>query len=101
MRFRNIQDFETYINNIDQEYEGEDAIFIGDIYKLNNPEFRQINRAEFGRGTDFLKDIIEVKGFNCYIPSSGYCFLKCVNYLTGKDYKKEFLDFIRNEKRRT
>ena len=101
MRFRNIQDFETYINDIDEEYEGDDSIFVGDIYMLNNPEFRQINRAEFGRGTDFLKDIIEVKGINCYIPSSGYCFLKCINYLTGKDYKKEFLDFIRNEKRRT
>ena len=53
MRFKNIQDFETYINNINNEYEEDDSIFVGDIYKLNNPEFRQINRAEFGRGTDF------------------------------------------------
>ena len=29
-----------------------------------------------------------------------YCFVKCVNFLTGEDYKQKYLDFIRNEKRR-
>ena len=101
MRFKNIQDFESYINNIDKEYDSEDAIFTGDIYKLNTPEFKKVKRSLYGKGTDFLKDILEVIGNNCYIPSSGYCFLKCINYLTGKDYKKEFLDFIRDEKRRS
>ena len=28
-------------------------------------------------------------------------FFKCINYLTGQDYKQEYLDFIRNESRRS
>ena len=52
------------------------VLFVGDVYMLNNPEFRQINRAEYGRGTDFLKDIIEIKGNNCYIPSKWLLFSK-------------------------
>ena len=31
----------------------------------------------------------------------GYCFIKCINFLTGQDYKQQYLDFIRNEKRRS
>ena len=27
--------------------------------------------------------------------------MKCINYLTGQDYKEQYLDFIRNEKRRS
>ena len=27
--------------------------------------------------------------------------MKCINFLTGQDYKEQYLDFIRNEKRRT
>ena len=28
-------------------------------------------------------------------------FVKCINFLTGEDYKHHYLDFIRNEKRRS
>ena len=48
-----------------------------------------------------IKIIIEYRGNNCFIPTKGYYFVKCINYLTGQDYKQEYLDFIRNEKRRT
>ena len=44
---------------------------------------------------------IEYRGNNCFIPTKGYCFIKCVNFLTGQDYKQQYLEFIRNEKRRT
>ena len=33
--------------------------------------------------------------------TKGYCFVKCINYLTGQDYKQEYLDFTRNEKRQS
>ena len=36
-RFRNINDFEAFINAIDQDYESEDAIFNGYNYKINTP----------------------------------------------------------------
>ena len=43
----------------------------------------------------------EYRGNNCFLPTKGYCFIKCVNFLTGEDYKERNLDFIRNEKRRS
>ena len=35
-----------------------------------------------------------------YNPTSGYCFIKCNNYLTKKDFFAEILTFIRTEQRR-
>ena len=45
-----------------------------------------------------MKEKVEYKGQNCYIPTSGLCFIECINYFTNKDYTEEFRDFIRNEK---
>ena len=101
IRFRNISDFEAYIKASDQDYDSEDAIFNGYNYKLNTPQFNQVNRSQYGNGCSFDKIFIEYLGNNCYIPTKGYCFIKCVNYLTGQDYKQHYLDFIRNEKRRS
>ena len=39
IRFRNIDDFESYINSIDEEYDAEDAIFNGYNYEINTPKF--------------------------------------------------------------
>ena len=96
-----MDDFETYINYIDQGYDVDDCIFNGYIYKINTPQFSKINRCEYGNGCSFDKLIIEYLGNNCFIPTKGYCFVKCIKYLTGQEYKEQYLDFIRNEKRRT
>ena len=101
IRFRNMEDFESYINSIDQDYDSDDCIFNGYIYKLDTPIFNKVNRSQYGNGCSFDKIIIEYCGNNCFIPTKGYCFIKCVNFLTGEDYKQQYLDFIRNEKRRT
>ena len=101
IRFRNMDDFESYINSIDEGYDADDCIFNGYIYKLNTPQFNKVNRSQNGNGCSFHKIIVEYLGNNCFIPTKGYCFIKCVNYLTGQDYKQEYLDFIRNEKRRS
>ena len=100
-RFRNMDDYESYINAIDEGYDAEDVIFNGYIYKLNTPQFNKVNRSQYGTGCDFKHEIIEYRGNNCLIPTKGYCFIKCVNFLTGEDYKQQNLDFIRNEKRRS
>ena len=92
IRFRNISDYEAYINAIDQDYDSEDAIFNGYIYKLNTPQFNKVNRSQYGNGCSFDKIIVEYRGNNCYIPTKGYCFVKCVNFLTGQDYKQHYLD---------
>ena len=101
IRFRNIAEYEAYINAIDQDYDAEDAIFNGSIYKLNTPQFNKVNRSHYGNGCSFDKINIEYRGNNCFIPTKGYCFIKCISYLTDQDYKREYLDFIRNEKRRS
>ena len=99
--FKNMDDFESYINSIDEGYDADDSIFNGYIYTLNTPQFNKVNRSQYGNGCSFDKIIIEYRGNNCFIPTKGYCFVKCNNYLTGQDYKEQYLDFIRNEKRRS
>ena len=101
IRFRNMDDYEAYINSIDQDYDSDDSIFNGYIYKINTPQFNKIKRSEYGNGCTFDKIIFEYRGYNCFIPTKGYCFIKCINFLTGQDYKEQYLDFIRNESRRT
>ena len=101
IRFRNISDFEAYINKIDDGYDADDTIFNGYIYKIDTPQFNKVNRSQYGNGCSFDKIIIEYRGDNCFIPTKGYCFIKCINYLTGQDYKQQFLNFIRSEKRRS
>ena len=95
IRFRNMDDFETYINSIDEGYDAEDAIFNGHIYKINTPIFNKVNRSQYGNGCDFQREIIEHRGNNCFIPTIGYCFVKCINFLTGQHYKQQYFDFIR------
>ena len=97
IRFRNLDDFESYINAIDEGYDAEDAIFIGYIYKINTPQFNKVSRSLYGSGCDFKHEIIDYGGNNCYIPTKGYCFVKCINFITGEYYKQKNLDFIKHE----
>ena len=46
IRFKNIADFESYINAIDQDYESEDAIFNCYFHQINTPQFNIINRNQ-------------------------------------------------------
>ena len=89
------------IKAIDQDYQSEDATFNGYIYKINTPQFNLVNRSQYGNGCDFKHEIIEYRGNNCFIPTKGYCFVKCIIFITGNDHKEQYLDFIRNEKRRS
>ena len=44
-RFRKMDDFEAYINSIDQDYDSDDSIFNGYIYEINTPQFNKVNRS--------------------------------------------------------
>ena len=101
IRFRNIDDYEPYINAFDAGYDAEDAIFNGYFYKLGTPQFNKVHRSQYGNGCDFKHEIIEYQGNNCFIPTEGYCFVKYIIILTGQDYKQQYLDFIRIEQRRS
>ena len=64
IRFRNISDYEAYVNSIDQDYDSEDAIFNGHNYKIDTPQFNLVNRSQYGNGCSFDKIIIECRGNN-------------------------------------
>ena len=100
IRFKSMDDFENYINAIDVDYDSEDVTFTGYVYKLYTPHFKVVKRSTYGRGTDYMQEIFENHGQNCYIPTSGMCFIQCINYFTKKHYSEEFLTFIRTEQRR-
>ena len=100
MRFKNIDDFDKYIEMIDRKYDiDDDIIYEGDLHIIEK-EFNKVNRSNFGKGSNHLYDILKYHGKNCYIPTGQNCFLKCINYLTGKDYKNEYFQFINSEGRR-
>ena len=101
IRFKNMDDFENYINAIDADYDSEDVTYTGYVYKINTPHFKFVKRSAYGRGTNYMQEIVEYHGQNCYISSPGMCFIKCINYFTKKDYTEEFLTFIRTEQRRS
>ena len=101
IRFKNMDDFERYINAIDIDYDSEDVTFTGYVYKLNTPHFKFVKRSAYGKFTNYTQEIVEDHGQNCYIPNSGMCFIKCINYFTKNDYTEEFLTFIRSEQRRS
>ena len=101
IRFRNIDDYESYINAIEQDYESEDAIFNGYFYKINTPQPNKLKKSQYRNGCDFKHEIIEYRGKNCFIPTKGDCFVKCNNFLTGQDYKQQYLNFFRSKQRRS
>ena len=54
IRFKNIDDLETYINATDNGgYDSDNVIFTGWLYRLNTPEFIKVSRSQYGRGTAF------------------------------------------------
>ena len=101
IRFKIMNDFEKYINTIDLDYDSEDVSFTGYVYKLDTPQFNVFRRSAYGRGTNYMQEIVEYHGQNCYIPTSGMCFIKCINYFIKKDYTEDFLTFIRSKQRKS
>ena len=89
IRFKNMDDFERYINARDIDYDSEDVIFTGYVYKLDTPQLKVVKISAYDKGTNYMQEIVEYCGQNCYIPTSGMCFIKCINYFTKKDYTKE------------
>ena len=71
-RFRNIIDFETYIDSIDEGYDADDCIFNGYVYKITTPQFNKVKRSQYGNGCSFDKIVLQYRGNNCFIPTKGY-----------------------------
>ena len=100
-RFKDIDHFERYIITIDVDYDSEDIIFTGYIYKLKTPQFNDVQGSAYGKRTNIMQKIVDYHGQICYIPTSGISFIKCIIYLTEKDYTEEFLTLFLSEQRRS
>ena len=92
--FRIMDDFESYINAIDFDYDSGVLIFTGNVYKLFTPQFNVANRSAYDEGTHYGQKIDEYYGKNFSIPTSVHCLIKCCKYFTQNDYTKEFLTFL-------
>ena len=71
-----MEDFQSYIRAIDIDYDSEDVIFTGYVYKLNTPQFNVVKRSGYAKGTNCMQEIVENHGQKFYIPTSGPCFKK-------------------------
>ena len=76
IRFKNMNDLESYIKQTDIDYDSEDVTFTHFIYKVNTLQFNVLKRSDYGKGTNYMQEIVEYHGQNCYIPTSGMCFIK-------------------------
>ena len=57
-----MDDFESHVNAIDIDYDSEDVTSTGYIYKLNTPQFKIVERNAYGKGADYMKEIVEYRG---------------------------------------
>ena len=89
IRFRNMDDFESYINAIDVDYDSADVTLTGYVYKLHAPQFKFVKRIAYVKGTNYLEKVIDYHGQNCSIPIFGMHFIKCIKYFTERDYTEE------------
>ena len=64
IRYKNKDDFESYINAIDIDYDTEDVTFTGYVYKLNTPHFNVVRRSAYGRGINYMQEVVEYHGQN-------------------------------------
>ncbi|ESP01769.1 hypothetical protein LOTGIDRAFT_172416 [Lottia gigantea] len=86
--------FHNIFSNMDKKSDASDWYFTGKIILMKD-NFQEIKRSRVGRGgTDLLKKINEYEGENCYIPTNGHCFIKCVNRVLNKDLTCKFQEYI-------
>ena len=79
IRFKIMDDSEKYINAIDIDYDSGDVTFTGHVYKLNTPHFKVVKQSVYAKGSNYMQEIVECFGQDYYIPTSGMCFIKCIN----------------------
>ena len=57
--FENMDDFESYINAQDFDYDSEVVTFTGYVYKLNALQFKVVKRSAYAKGIIFMPEIVE------------------------------------------
>ena len=64
IRFKKMNNFQRHINAIDIDYDSDDVIFTGYYYKLNTPQFKVVKRSAYGKGTNYMQEIVQYYGQN-------------------------------------
>ena len=90
IRLKNMDELESFINAIAFDYDSTDVTITGNVYKIYTPQFKVVKRSAYAKSTDNMQEIGECYGQNCYIPTSGNCFIKSNNTFTKKDYSLEY-----------
>ena len=58
------------------DYDSEDAIFNGRIFKIVTPLLNIAMRYQYTNGCDVNHEISEYRENNCFNPLKCYCFIK-------------------------
>ena len=74
-----MDDFENFIDSLDNDYNSEDVTFTGFVYKINTPQFNVVKRSVHAKNTGYMQEIVEHRGQNYYVPKNDHCFLKYKN----------------------
>ena len=61
IRYGNMDDFESFINAIDVDYDSEDVTVTAYVYKLNTLQFKVVKRSAYAKGTNYMKEIVEYR----------------------------------------
>ena len=67
-----MDDFESYINAIDFDYDSGDVTFTGYVIKLNLPQFIVVIGSAYAKSANYMQEIVENCGQNCFIPTNGH-----------------------------
>ena len=59
--FRNITDYEAYINSIDKGYDAEDSFINCYFYKINTPQINSVDRSQYGNGLTSNMKFMNIK----------------------------------------
>ena len=55
-----MDDFESYIDAIDVDYDSEDVTFTGYVYKVNTPKFKVVRRSSHAKGTNYMQKMMNI-----------------------------------------
>ena len=62
IRFRNMNDFRSYIYSIDIDYDSEDVTFTGYVYKLSTPQSKMLNEGLSVKVLITWKKVLNIQG---------------------------------------
>ena len=60
IRFQSMDDFESYKNAIDIDFDIGDVTFTGYVYQLNTPQLKVFEQSPYAKGTNYMHKHLNV-----------------------------------------